>query len=162
MNRRQAKGVAESSAMSRHLSDRFGRFSSRNSDTRIVKENDFMIRCETICYCRVPSVHVGVEVPQEKQRRPSWSSETTIGVTDASVLNKSSRNCFVSVVAHSLASTATSRKTLPAPRSFVRGRCDQYAPSSELEPFDRCSSDQRLHGRRVPNRGVHWFSSWLA
>jgi hypothetical protein len=50
MNRLQAECTAESSAMSRHLNDRFGRFSSRSPDTRIVKENDFMILCETICY----------------------------------------------------------------------------------------------------------------
>src|SRR6516225_3760656 len=139
MNRLQAECVAESSAMSRHLNDRFGCFSSRSSDTRIVKENDFMIRCETICYCRVPSVHVGVEVPQEEQRRPSWSSETTVGVTDASVLNKSSRNCFVCVVAHNCFRVShrlpTGASVVSA--SLVRaGRCDQYAPSSGLELFD--------------------------
>src|SRR5260370_20036089 len=83
-----------------HLHDRVGGFSSRSSNAGIVKENDLMIRGETIRYSRIPSVHVGVEVPQQEERDGSCFSETTVGKTDSFGLNKSSRNRLVSEIAH--------------------------------------------------------------
>src|ERR1700731_1072182 len=78
-----------------HLDDRAGGFSSRSSYARIVKQNYLMIVSETICYLRIPSVHVGVEVLQKRQRDRSCFSETTVGITDSFGLNKQSRNRLV-------------------------------------------------------------------
>src|SRR5260370_42609187 len=83
-----------------HLHDREGGYSSRSSNAGIVKENDLMIRGETIRYSRIPSVHVGVEVPQQEERDGSCFSETTAGKTESFALTKSSRNRLVSEIAH--------------------------------------------------------------
>src|SRR4029077_21002013 len=100
MNRLQAERSAKSNALRRHLHDRVRRFSSRSRNAGIVKQNDLMIRCEAVRDHRVPAIHIGVEVLQEKQRNRSWFAETTVGITDPFGFHKLYRRCLMRIVGH--------------------------------------------------------------
>src|SRR5262249_11313511 len=101
MNRLQIERTAESNTMRRHLPDRVRRVSSRNPNSRIVKQNDFMIGCEPVRYRGIPTIHVGVEVLQKEQRNRPRFAETTVGIADSFGFNKLCRDRFVGVIAHS-------------------------------------------------------------
>src|SRR4029077_7051644 len=100
MNLLQTERTAKSNALRRHLYNRVRRFSSRSRNACIVKQNDLMIRCEAVRDRRVPAIHIGVEVPQEKQRNRSWFAEKTVGITDASGFHKLGRRCLMRIVGH--------------------------------------------------------------
>src|SRR5260370_14364090 len=100
INRLHTECTAESNATRRHLHDRVRRFSSRSRNARIVKQNDLMIRCETVRYRRIPTVQVGVEIFQKEQRNRSWLAETTVGITNSLGLNKLGRRCLMRMVSH--------------------------------------------------------------
>ena len=105
MNRLETDHTTESHALRRHLCNRVRCFSSRGADASVVKQNDLMIRREAVRYCRVPRIHVGVEVSKKEQRNRPCFAETTVGIPRALSLNKLCGNRVVCVMAHGCLST---------------------------------------------------------
>src|SRR3989442_5540251 len=100
MNRLEAECAAKTNAIARHL--RYGGrcLSSRSPNARIVKQNHLVIPSEAVCYGGIPSVHVGVEVLQKKQRNGFPPAGTTVGITDSICLNKTCPGRFVCVICY--------------------------------------------------------------
>jgi len=100
VNRLETDHTTESHALRRHLCNRVRCFSSRGADASVVKQNDLMIRREAVRYCRVPRIHVGVEVSKKEQRNRPCFAEAAVRITNPVRLNKLCRNRFVCVIAH--------------------------------------------------------------
>src|SRR6201993_643866 len=88
--------------MRHHLCDCVWCFSFRSANASVVKQNDLMLRREAVCYCRVPRIHVGVEVSKKEQRNRPCFAEAAERITNAIRLNNLCWCRFMGVIAHSL------------------------------------------------------------
>ena len=134
MNLLQAESSAESDARFRHLRDYVRSFSPGSANARIVKENHLMIRGKAVDYVRIPAIHVGVEVPQKKQRNRTRSAESAVGVADAVGRHKLCGGRFVFVL------------HLSIPVFHLRA----VTSLSAVSLMNRCSSPTLVPGASIP------------